>query len=207
MKNIGAIVSVLAVLSGCASIIEGQSQNVSLTTNPPVDAICEAKNARGSWKVAPLPASLMLKRSKSDLVITCNGSGYSGQTTNGADMEAWAAMNLLWGIWFPIAGIIDASTGALFSYDDGISVTMKPQDFSAQKASAAPIAAVPAAEIASPAVDIPAEAPTNPPSVAAPAPTAVQPAANVAPANSYSYDDLVARGVIVSSPVVVKPTN
>ena len=178
MKKLASGLTIVALLSGCGTIIEGSSQNININTNPQANVTCEASNARGNWKLNPVPASLMVKRSQSRLNIKCYGAGYSGEYSERADAEAWTFANILWGlIGGPIGWIVDASTGAMFSYDDVINVPLT---------------------LKSPVVDQILEQKSEPManSLMVPAPVAVQPAP--ATQRLLSYDELVASGAIVS---------
>lgn len=120
MNKLIALVS-LSFLSACASIVEGSTQNITVDTNPQMAANCELKNERGDWSVLT-PGSVGIKRSKSDLNVNCTAPGYSGELRLSADAESWGIGNVIAG--GVIGAGVDAGTGAMFSYDDRITVPM-----------------------------------------------------------------------------------
>jgi hypothetical protein len=130
MKKLGGSLALLACLSGCASIVEGSSQDINVSTNPPAKVSCDAQNGRGNWVANSVPGTLNVKRSRTDLTVHCKGNGYDGQYTHSSDFESWTAGNLFFGGIIGLA--VDAGTGALFSYDDAIIVPVTLNDPFAQ---------------------------------------------------------------------------
>jgi hypothetical protein len=119
MKKIIGGMTVLGLISGCASITQGSLQDVQVSTDSPVPVTCGAKNSRGHWKSNASPDTITVFRSKSDLAIRCEGNGYAGEAVNPSNLEIASLGNLpLGGIW----AIVDASTGAMFGYDNAIRV-------------------------------------------------------------------------------------
>lgn len=116
-------------IAACASIVEGSSQSINLQTNPPLQANCRLSNERGVWQTQA-PAMVQVKRSKSDLNVDCRSSEIGGSVANSSDAESWTVANLVLG---GIIGLgVDAGTGAMFSYDDAITVPLseRPQQSS-----------------------------------------------------------------------------
>lgn len=188
MKTITTSLAMLAALSGCASIVSGSSQNINLSTNPPASVICDVKNERGEWKVSPIPGSLLLKRSKSPLSIKCEGAGYYGEYSKGGELEGWTVGNILFG---GIVGlVIDAGTGAMFSYDDAIVVPVKLKDPFEQNSSSTPSwdAAPPRVMDNAPVVEKTTTTTTTTETTSVPS------------SQPSSYDDLVKSGAIVEAP-------
>lgn len=111
-------------LGGCATIISGDSEDISISTSPNLDAVCEAKNSRGVWTVPSAPGNVLVKRSSSNLVINCKTKdGYKGTRVINSGIKGAAAGNLL--IGGVIGGGIDAATGAAFDYPSDIVVPMR----------------------------------------------------------------------------------
>lgn len=134
MKKILLALSLIAIfnlLFGCASIVSGVHQSVSVDTGHVTGAICSLENDKGKWYVNQTPVSVMVHRSSKDLLITCEKKGY-GITTQKFTSKTKA---LVWGnlIFFPfyiiIGPIIGASTdivdGAAYDYPTNMSLAMK----------------------------------------------------------------------------------
>lgn len=109
--------------SGCATIIEGSSDRVAVSTPQNAPASCQLKNGRGTWSVSA-PGATQVKKSKTDLDITChdNLTGAEGKKTVESEMELWFLGNIV--IGGIIGGIIDASTGSMWEYPKEVSVTI-----------------------------------------------------------------------------------
>lgn len=120
------ILSILLIctLSGCATVITGDTEDISITTTPEIGAKCILSNKRGEWALAESPGTVTVKRSMSNLVVNCDSkNGYTGTRSISTSVKATTAGNLLFG--GIIGGGIDAATGAAFDYPDSIVVPMR----------------------------------------------------------------------------------
>ena len=114
------------MLSGCASIVSGVNQPVSVETKlngeSLVGAACKLSSNKGTWFVTT-PGQVMLHRGYQDLSITCEKSGLASLTTTASShVRAIAFGNILFGGIIGVA--VDAGDGAAFDYDDLISIEM-----------------------------------------------------------------------------------
>lgn len=137
-KKLTFCLSTLVLLSGCASIIEGSTTRVNVLTQDNKPASCNLKNERGAWS-ALTPGSATIKRSKTDLNISCTdqATGAKGSKVVESDTETWIFGNLLFG--GIIGGIVDFSTGSAWDYPKDITVPMQtPTSPAAQTPGAAP---------------------------------------------------------------------
>lgn len=113
-------------LGGCASIVNGQNQPVSVDTRQGTDAItgaaCTLTNDKGTWYLTS-PGSITVHRSAADLAIKCEKSGVNpGLSTVKSFTKGMAFGNILFG--GIIGAGVDISTGAAFDYPSLISVQM-----------------------------------------------------------------------------------
>lgn len=122
----------LAMLSACATLVNGSSQNVTVSTNPP-GANCTLDRVGARIGAIPVtPGSVRLDKSKNDLSVTCSKEGYQTATVAHAPSFGAATFgNLIAG---GIVGVVvDAASGANYSYPDDIRM-----DLAANPAPAAP---------------------------------------------------------------------
>lgn len=113
-------------LGGCASIVNGQNQPVSVDTRQGGDSVvganCTLSNDKGTWYVTS-PGSTTVHRSAADLAIKCEKSGINpGLSTVKSFTKGMAFGNILFG--GIIGAGVDISTGAAFDYPSLISVQM-----------------------------------------------------------------------------------
>jgi hypothetical protein len=146
--NFAAVAAVLCAsgLAGCATIIEGTTQPVSVATTPESGAQCTLKNSEGIWYVTS-PGSTTVHKTKHDLTVSCKKDGYpGGEVVALSHFGGATAGNVILG---GVVGLgVDAASGANFYYDNSITVDLgKPVTASA--ASAGAPAAAPAAAAAS----------------------------------------------------------
>lgn len=136
-----ALTVATSLLSGCASIVSGQNQSVSVATTvqggPIVGAQCTLVNDKGQWFTAT-PGSVTVRRSYADLTITCQHSGSVGAMQAKSMTKGMAFGNLLFG--GVIGAGVDISTGAAYDYPDLITIAMLPPGVALPAiASAAPL--------------------------------------------------------------------
>lgn len=116
-------VSALCLSSACASIIEGSSDKMQVTTTPPSQSTCNVKNGRGAWNTVS-NGTTEIKRSKTDVTVDCTdaATGAKGSKTVESDMESWVIGNVIAG---GIIGlIVDFSTGAAWDYPETVAVSL-----------------------------------------------------------------------------------
>ena len=113
-------------LGGCASIVNGQNQPISLETRQGaqmvVGANCSLTNDKGTWFITT-PGSTTVHRSSSDLAVKCEKPNTtSGLSTVKSFTKGMAFGNILFG--GIIGAGVDISTGAAFDYPSLIQVQM-----------------------------------------------------------------------------------
>ena len=118
-------VLMLVALSGCATIVNGRYQNVTLKTRPP-GAKCVLHNNKGTWFLNDTPGSANVHRSFQALHISCHKPGYAtGNKKVASHTKAMIAGNILFG---GIVGAgIDSANGAGFSYPNEIVVPLRAE--------------------------------------------------------------------------------
>ncbi|MGE5616580.1 MAG: hypothetical protein ACM3X5_06665, partial [Bacillota bacterium] len=115
--------SIAVLSSGCASIVTGQNQSLSVETRHQGEMVsgasCELVNDKGKWFVTT-PGSVTVHRAYGDLAVRCThekhpaGSMFVKSTTKGM-----AFGNILFG--GPIGAAVDAGSGAAYDYPELIS--------------------------------------------------------------------------------------
>ena len=123
---IGGLIALGFELSGCATIVKGTTQSVSVTTTPTgaEGAKCELKNSQGSWFVTT-PGSAVVHKTKNDLTVMCKKDGYQdADVVVPAKFGAATAGNILAG---GVIGLgVDAASGANYTYATTTTVPMVP---------------------------------------------------------------------------------
>lgn len=110
-------------LPGCASIVSGQNQSVSVIT-PPIDgAKCKLTNDKGEWYLAETPGSVTVRRAYGALTVACDKNDYKGLTTVESSTKGMAFGNVLFG--GVIGAGVDVGTGAAYDYPTTITVPMR----------------------------------------------------------------------------------
>ena len=114
------------LLTGCASIVGGVNQPLSVTTkNDGVivsGAKCSLTNDKGSWFLTT-PGSVTVNRSFRDLAVLCSSDGMEpGTVMAKSTTKAMAFGNILFG---GVIGVgVDVATGAAYDYPEIIAVEM-----------------------------------------------------------------------------------
>jgi hypothetical protein len=122
------IVSGLAFLAGCATITTGSDDLVTVDTEPS-GAVC--KLTRGDKQIGainPTPGSLEVPKSQHDLTVSCDREGYlTSEGTIESDFQAMTLGNAILGGLIGVA--VDAASGAMTKYEDGVTITLVPEAF------------------------------------------------------------------------------
>jgi hypothetical protein len=112
------------LLSGCATVIKGSSQNIVVTTPPVSGANCVLTSKEGSWVVTS-PGTVHVEKSKEDVLVKCTKPGYQdAAATIPSDFQGWTIGNVILGGLIGVG--VDAATGALNEYPHSFAVPMTP---------------------------------------------------------------------------------
>lgn len=123
---VGAALVASLLFTGCASIVSGTNQPLSVVTrNQGTDfngAKCSLENDKGTWYVTT-PGSVTVRRSYNDLLVTCGATGAdTGILSVKSKTKGMAFGNILFG---GVVGVgVDAATGAAYDYPEVITVNM-----------------------------------------------------------------------------------
>lgn len=124
----GPILLCFFLLAGCASIVSGTSQSVSVTTTPVTGAMCALSNSEGKWYIPYTPSSVVIHKSTSDLNIDCQKVGYyDGYARVKSHLRPMIAGNVIFGFAGTIGAGVDSVDGAAFSYPIDIQIPMVPK--------------------------------------------------------------------------------
>ena len=121
MKLVAALL--LLPLCACASIIDGSSEEITINTTPS-KADCElVRQDIPLGHVNPTPGSILIKKTKYDIVVACEKNGY--ETTkyflkSGSQDDTWG--NIIAG--GGIGWAIDSAAGADNYYETPLNITL-----------------------------------------------------------------------------------
>jgi hypothetical protein len=119
--------SLLALLacSACASITQGTTQSVTVTTEPPGASSAIQREGQQLAVVNPTPGSVTLDKSSRALSVRCERPGYAAAVTSvPSSIQAMTAGNLVLGGVVGLA--VDAASGAMHQYPSNVSLTLPP---------------------------------------------------------------------------------
>lgn len=111
---------------GCASIVNGQNQSISVVSKNRSDdlsgAKCSLVNDKGTW-YATTPGSVTVRRSYNNLTVSCTAEGVDpGVAMVKSSTKPMAFGNIIFG--GIIGAGVDISTGAAYDYPDVVTVQM-----------------------------------------------------------------------------------
>lgn len=133
----------LAGMTGCASIVSGTNQVVSVETRMPTGqvagATCKLENEKGVYYVTT-PGTVTVHRAYGDMNVSCQKAGMNAAVANfKSSTKGMLAGNILFG--GVIGAGVDAASGAAYDYPALLQIMMND---SINSATALP-SAVPAA--------------------------------------------------------------
>ncbi len=119
------VIVMLAGLSGCASILDGTSQQIMVNTNPSGADCGLYRQGERIASIQNAPGSALVQKTKNDIWVACVKSGY--QPSSFLDKSGLAAAsfgNIIAG--GVIGAVVDSASGADNKYDSPINVSMVP---------------------------------------------------------------------------------
>jgi len=139
VRNIAVMLIVFA-LGGCATIIEGSTQQITLNTNPSNASCAIYRQGLKIGEVAITPGAALIQKTKYDITILCVKAGYQQATYLNHSGAAGATFGniVLGGL---IGWGIDSATGSDNKYDSPVNVTLVPEQISP------PVPAMPAPQL------------------------------------------------------------
>jgi hypothetical protein len=122
IQAIAAVAAMGVALSGCATIVDGSKQSVSVSTSPVQGAACTLHNSEGTWYVTT-PGSVEVHKTKNDMEITCTKDGYQpGKQVATSKFGGATFGNIIAG--GIIGAGIDAASGANYYYENPLTVPL-----------------------------------------------------------------------------------
>lgn len=122
----------IVFLSACATIVNGSSQTVTVSTAPPGATCTVDRMGTRIGAIAQTPGSLRLDKSKNDLSVTCSKPGFQAATVTRAPSFGGATFgNIIAG--GVVGVVVDAASGANYEYPGDIRL-----DLAAEAAPALP---------------------------------------------------------------------
>jgi hypothetical protein len=110
-------------LSGCSTIVEGNSQLLSINTTPPGATCVLTRHGETIGSVTPTPGDINVEKTKYDITVTCDMDGYEQATLIDKSGAAGATFgNIILG--GGIGWAIDSATGSDNKYDTPVTVTL-----------------------------------------------------------------------------------
>jgi hypothetical protein len=120
-----AVAFAAVCLSGCASVIEGTSQEIKVVTNPPGANCAFVREGSVIARVEQTPGGATIKKTKHDITLTCTKQGYQEATYLNHSGAAGATFgNIVLG--GGIGWAIDSASGSDNKYDGVVNVTLVP---------------------------------------------------------------------------------
>lgn len=121
-----ALICASSVFAGCASIVSGTNQVVSVETRdhdrPQAGATCKLTNSKGVYYVTT-PGTVTIHRAYGDMSVRCDKDGQDpGLATVKSTTKAMAFGNIL--IGGAVGVVVDTTSGAAYDYPELITVRM-----------------------------------------------------------------------------------
>jgi hypothetical protein len=110
------------LLQGCASIVSGTTQVVSVDTPGCAAASCELANDKGKWYLGSTPGTITVSRAYGQMMVTCKQNEVVANGAFNSTTKGMAFGNILFG--GIIGAGVDMSSGAAYDYPQVMSVPM-----------------------------------------------------------------------------------
>ena len=128
LQSIG-IVALGIVVTGCASITGGTTQEITVITNPAGASCVFEREGLPIGTIATTPGTLLVRRLKHDIMIKCDKPGFHQATyLNNSGLSGAIAGNVAADILLTagISSIVDSASGADNEYDGSVNISLVP---------------------------------------------------------------------------------
>lgn len=121
-KGLFTALSLLS-LTGCASIIDGTTQQITVNTSPSGAQCALFRENERIGTIPVTPGSVLIKKTKHDITIQCVKTGYDIATyLNHSGMTATSFGNIV--LSGGIGVIVDSASGADNKYTPDVNITL-----------------------------------------------------------------------------------
>jgi len=146
VKRAVTALAVGILLSSCATVVEGTSQQISVVTNPP-GASCELeRQGEVVGRISDTPDMVKIRKSKFDLTVRCRKQGYRETVyIDRAGRSSQRTVSAVMDIWLPAGFLsaIDSADGADDKYEGWVTLILVPETNSAVAPPSLPLAPAP----------------------------------------------------------------
>lgn len=121
-------VAIVMLASGCATVVKGKSQTLTVTTDPEGATCTMSRKGEVIGAINPTPGSLQVDKSSMDLELNCRKQGYlDTESRIDATVQGWTFGNIILG--GIIGVVVDAGSGAMHEYRSTIEIKLVPEAF------------------------------------------------------------------------------
>lgn len=116
-------------LTGCVSVFEGTSQDITVNSNPPGATCVFEREGQQIGTITSTPGTLTVRKSKYDITVTCNKPGYQqAALINNSGTSGAIAANIVVDVLLTagISSIVDSANGADNKYEETMSFNLAP---------------------------------------------------------------------------------
>lgn len=121
--SIFAVVFIVSIFSGCASVTTGQNQSLSVETPACPAASCKLTNDKGTWFIASTPGTVTVNRAYGDMSVVCEKGDAKATAQFKSNTKGMAFGNILLG--GVIGAGVDVATGAAYDYAPVLSIDLR----------------------------------------------------------------------------------
>ncbi|MCG8429439.1 MAG: hypothetical protein MI754_18975 [Chromatiales bacterium] len=130
---ISAVCFSTMMISGCATVVKGNDQGVTIDTHPQGASCTLSRDGATIAVVNPTPGTVQIDRDKDAISIICKKENFLDSTDIlSSEFNGVTLGNILVGGIIGIA--VDAGSGAMHDYPSMITVTLIPEEFETAEA-------------------------------------------------------------------------
>ena len=121
---------IFSVLSGCASVVSGGRQNVTVLTPGIEGASCSLTDSAGRvWYVEETPGTALVKRGDGPITVICHKDGYGKGVGQINEKIAGANYgNLALGPAAPVGYLVDGFSGSAQKYETMVEIDLEESE-------------------------------------------------------------------------------
>jgi hypothetical protein len=123
MRSVWVAIACGLAVAGCATIVEGTTQSITVEVSPPTGTCIVSRQGEQLGISTPERRVVVISKSQHDLEFSCSAPGYQPKTDTLSSNLAAATVA---SFFLLDLGIVDAATGAWKKYPERITVVLQP---------------------------------------------------------------------------------
>jgi hypothetical protein len=124
MCRVWLVAACCVIVAGCATIVEGTTQTITVDVSPPTGTCIISRQGEQLGISTPDRRAVVISKSQHDLEFACSAQGYQAKTQT---LSSTLSAATVASFFLLDLGIVDAATGAWKKYPERVGIILEPE--------------------------------------------------------------------------------